>query len=445
MSLPVRLAEKLDAGQDQYRVYESAPNGEWLAAVAKEYVRLRTSCAVPLTAINLDGIEVLDLRATRARMRSATIPPRVGGNFDVVRADFSEVASYLLLQDQYGTKFLVGEAQEISSQLARLIDRADEIEGNFSLATVERWPELSNLLQFLAHAMKVSGSEQLAEDVEDLLRASLVYHQARRVSEERAQRLVDLCRSYLRQIQGRSEILPLADQTGFATPSVLALLARRSSLPELTESQNWMPAHIFGEDLSTLALCIQSISGLPEMQLSEGRGRPFDPRRVAAIIRDWVQGATLEELTSSYSLESESVPADRRIAHFARYLFSTLLGQASWGLGALETVYLDAVGGDHSHSEEAYVPSMVFFGVRQPEAVWMRMVGVPRVVANGVATLWRQTQPAAPESFQELRGWVNQLSDTAWGQAIPAGSQLTANDMRLLWRDFVGQGAGVSA
>jgi replicative superfamily II helicase len=343
--------------------------------------------------------------------------------------------------------FLRGEAQEISSQLARLIDRADEIEDNFSLSTIERWPELSSLLQFLAHAMKVSGKNQVAEDVEDLLRASLVYHQARRDSEERAQRLVDLCRSYLLHIEDRTDILPLADQTGFATPSVLSLLSRRSSLPELTYRQNWKPDNLFGENLSTLTLCIQSISGLPEIQLSEGRGRPFDPQRVAAILRDWVQGATLEQLTNNYSLEDPDTATDKRIAHFTRYLFSTLLGQASWGLGALETVYLGDTrdAATSSANEEGYVPSMVFFGVHQPEAVWMRMVGVPRVVANGVAALWRQSQPSEPESFQELRGWVDQLTDAAWTQAIPTDSQLTASDMKLLWHDFVGARADLSA
>lgn len=60
-------------------------------------------------------------------------------------------------------EFLEGEAQEISSQLTALIDRADELARELNLETVRHWPQLSSLMQFLAHAMRVSGEENVAE------------------------------------------------------------------------------------------------------------------------------------------------------------------------------------------------------------------------------------------------------------------------------------------
>src|SRR5439155_13261219 len=97
-------------------------------------------------------------------------------------------------------EFLRGEAEAIVSQLSSLVDQADEIVQMFNLQGLKEWPELSPFLQFLAHAMRVARTPALAEEIEDLLRASLIYHQTRRRGAEFSRRLVDICRNYLGQI-----------------------------------------------------------------------------------------------------------------------------------------------------------------------------------------------------------------------------------------------------
>jgi hypothetical protein len=89
-------------------------------------------------------------------------------------------------------------------------------------------------------------------------------------------------------------------------------------------------------------------------------------------------------------------------------------------------------------SEVGYVPSMIFFGVPQKEAIWLRMVGVPRVVAGGLANLWKQRDGNEPESYDGIRGWVANLSDRDWQQALPVGASLTPKEMRLIWQSFSG-------
>lgn len=332
--------------------------------------------------------------------------------------------------------FLKQEALEISSQLATLIDRADEIAEKFNdTATLRNLPELSALMQFLAHAMRVSGSSNVADEVEDLLRASLVFHQAQRQGKRAANRLVQLCRAYLEQIRGRGGILTLADQTGFTTPSVLRLISQRNVTPGLSSMEAWQPRRLFSDDIGPLTDRIQMIAALPEMQLGAGQNPPFSPERVAAILRDWVRGDTLTSLTKKYPISSGDV--DRQVADFTRYLFSTLLGRASWGIGALEAICL--AGQDSQTWDEAgYVPSMIFFGVQRKEAIWLRMVGMPRVVANGLGALWQQTQTDEPSDYQHIRKWVDDLSDQQWRQAIPAETSLSPSDMRLIWREFSG-------
>lgn len=337
--------------------------------------------------------------------------------------------------DEY-VLFLQGEAEAISSQLTGLINRADELVGNFNLASLRSAPELSSLLQFLAHAMRVGGQGELADEVEDLLRASLVYHQARRESVGRADALVRLCRSYLSAIRGTNPgILTLADHTGFATPSVLWLLGRSSEMTGLSDAEAWQPETMFGPNLDPLTQCVETIGGLPEIQLSEGRGRPFNAERIARILRDWVQGESLRTLANRYGTSVDQ-DEETRVSEFTRYLYSSLLTQTSWGLGALETVCL---GTDQNQlGQAAYLPSMIYFGVKHPESVWLRTVGVPRIVADGIAEHWRTTVGGTPESYDHLRSWIGDLPDNAWNQAIPSGTELTPSDLRLLWSDLSG-------
>lgn len=330
--------------------------------------------------------------------------------------------------------FLKGEAAVISSQLAGLLSEAERIAEKFDLGTVRRWPQMAELMRFLAHAMRTAGNKDIADEVDDILRSSLVYYQARREGKSTAERLVALCRSYLNSLRGGNPgILSLADKTGFATPSILALLTKSHQIPGFADAMQWQPGILFGQDIEPLSQRVAVVADMPEMKLSEGEHGPFSPERIAKIIRDWVAGEPLTVLANRYSLHAE-VDADRKIADFGQYLFSSLLGQAAWGIGALESVCL-AGQDEHRIEDAAYVPSMVFFGVHSRQGVWMRMAGVPRVVADGLGRLW-PADTGSPHTYQELRTWVGALTDGQWQQAIPAGITLTPQDMRLLWNEL---------
>ncbi len=383
------------------------------------------------------------------------------GTEDLTYADFWNIAGRAgrTLVDQVGivgfpapsgeklhqwTGFLRGEAVAISSQLASLIDRVDEIGSRFDLRALYKLPQLSPLLQFLAHALRVSGSADFAsqvDELEELLRASLVFHQLHKTrGDEAVKKLVELCRAYLANARQMSPgTLTLADQTGFATPSVLVLLAKKNEQRDFANPATWEPANLFGGSVDPLTRRIDAIAQLPEMQLGAEEDAQFSPERVARILRDWVSGIPLETMARSYARvpKGEKFDSDRDTANFSKYLFSALLGRASWGLGALEGICL-AGASEEVWSRVGYVPSMVYFGVSKPEAVWLRMVGVPRVVAEGLGRVWKEQGRQEPTSFSDIREWVSDLDDITWRKTIPQGSRLNTEDMRWIWREFAG-------
>jgi hypothetical protein len=329
-------------------------------------------------------------------------------------------------------EFLRLEAQAIASQLTELIDRADQLRETIGLADIRSMPVLTDMLQFLAHAMHVGGAQQTAAELEDLLRSSLVFRQA---SEEpdRANTLVRLCRRYLAQIADQPGRAALSDQTGFSTPTVGMLLGSQRNNPELGHLDAWQPDVLFGPDSEPLTNRMRVLGDVPELGLGYEAAGTFSPQRAAEIVSRWVNGEHVSELADAFG--DPDAAKEQRLASFARYLYSTLSYKASWGLGAMESVYLSEADGADDYSR--YVPSMVYFGVRTPEAVWMRMAGVPRVAAPSVGELWRQRVRNQPASFRQMRDWLSSLSTDDWGRAV-AGGPLSGSEMQQLWAEALG-------
>lgn len=336
--------------------------------------------------------------------------------------------------------FLQMEATEIASQLASLIDRADQISEEFNMSAVLRNPGLSTLLQFLAHAMRVAGRTDIADEVEDIMRASLVYYQLRTQSQEAANKLLSLCSRYLIDLALRPNVMGLvaqADTTGFSTPSVLVIRSKLQE-PEYSPLRNvtvWQPIELFDYSSANLTRQIEVIGSIPEIRLGYGNRPPFNPALVADILKDWVNGLPLYSIAERYKISDQEYP-QKILTDFSEYLFR-LIGIASWGVGALEGLCLHDVS-DTEWQEVGHVPSMVFYGVKRKEAIWLRMVGVPRMLADGLARMWKEADTALPSSYDAIRTWVDGLSDSDWATAIPSGIDLTPEQCRHLWQTLRG-------
>lgn len=337
--------------------------------------------------------------------------------------------------------FLIGEADEIASQLASLIDSADTIGNRFDAVAIARNPYLSELLQFLAHTMRVAGRTDLADEVEDIMRASLVYHQKRKEGGDAAEKLLLLCKRYLLDLSKRQNLkglLAQADVAGFSTPSILLIRHKLSekAYNGLKKVEFWEPDKLFELKSKNLTRSIELVGTIPEIRLGYGITPPFNPERVADIIKCWVNGHPLKEISEKYPMSDKDMDPEERLEEFSRYLFE-LIGKASWGVGALEGLSLSHAS-EEDKQKVGYTPSMIFFGVGSKEAVWLRMVGVPRILADGLAKKWLEKNPSPPDSYDEIRNWIDALSDLDWAEAIPDNTLLNPNQCRYIWNALKG-------
>lgn len=328
---------------------------------------------------------------------------------------------------------LTSEARQVSSELIGLLSSISDVE-RFSLGDLRTLPQLSSLLQFIAHAAKISGQSKIAEEMELLLRSSLAYQDTshRKVLND----FIEIGRRYASSLNQRT--LGLADQTGFATPSVDFLMANLADNQVVRDRGAWESARLF-ENKEHLTGIIDLISRVPEINLGDGREGDFSPDRIADILTDWVHGRSISEMAKEYAKNFSEVNPDKDTEEFASYLYSKLVNNTSWGFGALQSLALPSRDEEDGETgDSSYIPSMLFFGVDSKEATWLRSVGAPRFCSAKLGKLWKDQKGDSPESYKELRGWISSLDSNQWGQVIPPASKMSGRQMKMVWEAFEG-------
>jgi hypothetical protein len=209
---------------------------------------------------------------------------------------------------------------------------------------------------------------------------------------------------------------------------------QRSTHPEFETTAFWDPQSLFAEDLSSLTELVSVLGDVPELNLGHGSSGPFNPELVAGVITDWTAGLTVGEIADRWFANAEP-DSDRRRRLAGHYLYSKLVGQVPWGMGAVQRL---ALTDDSAIQAVGHVPSLVFYGVRSKEAAALRMAGVPRIVAEGLGRQWAADGHTAATSFREVRDWLATLDAGQWSQALPPGSSLDGTDCRRVWSVLAG-------
>ncbi|MGW4330348.1 DEAD/DEAH box helicase [Nocardia sp. NPDC004573] len=335
-------------------------------------------------------------------------------------------------------QFLREQAADVCSHLLQAASQLSSGIDHFDLKFVRENSALAVFLQYLAHVARVAGAEETSRDIEELLRSSLVYHQTRESDRRLAEQLISLSRTFMSRLEGVERgYLALADNTGFSLPSVDYAFAASHDHPEFRSQTFWDARNLFGEDISGLTSVIEVIAGIPELNLGVRNDEPnavFNARTVAGITRDWVNGESLSVIADRwFGFEPHNTKA-KRLSAAGHYVHSRLVGQVPWGMSALYTLVSSRSG--EQAASPAYAGAMVFYGVPSPEAVTMRIGGVPRPAAAGLGTQWSGDDTSGA-TFRDLRKWIAGRSARQWASALPPRSKLTGEQCRLLWRALV--------
>lgn len=338
-------------------------------------------------------------------------------------------------QNTSKARALVNESsRKIASVLLEFMSDADEILDKLQTAKKSplfklafEYPDsLGPLIQYLIHLLRSSDTIG-HQEIEDLFKDSLGYYQLE--SPEQKRKFVNVCKAIYSDLQRNFKrgTLSFADQTGFSVPSVLEMMnAENRKNPAIASAESWEPKNLFNSNEPYLAEKIRVIAKLRETGLgTDSRNAEFSEEAVARILIGWIKGEQLFEVSKLHPSFVNIKDEAHRINTFVKYINDARF-KASWGLGALEGIIQSSEG---KMKENSYVPSFVYFGVDNKEALLMRMVGVPRRLANSLTKVIDMDELAA---LSTLRKRIDGLSNADWDAAAPTNSSLSGQEWKRL-------------
>lgn len=332
-----------------------------------------------------------------------------------------------------GISIVKKSAEELSSVLSKLFeDRATIIErlntesDALKQLTYQYSESFEPLFQYFIHLLHVSRNEYVQE-VEDLFKDTFLYS---RLSPAEQREFIALCRKIYQTIEAKyssqTGVLNFADKTGFSVPSVLQIMAEKAHNSGISELDSWKPENLFNTtDSSNLAEKIRVIATLRETDLgTDSNQSQFNPDLVAKMLISWVHGEKINTISAIHPYFREE-DENQVISDFVNYMNGARF-KASWGLSALEGI----VKGVESDVKDSYIPSFVYYGVNNPKALALRMIGVPRGLSTSLAQAL--TDNISSYSYKRLRKTIDDLSLRDWDAFRPSNSNLSGEEWKRI-------------
>ena len=327
-------------------------------------------------------------------------------------------------------KFIEKQTEDLNSALVEL---AVEAEGELSNldGIVDKIPEWSSFLQYLAHSYRQMGKpDTYFQQIEQVLRGTLGFEKLRIENSNIAQKLLDGIEAYSEYLQRPGQPLKLVDSTGFSLQSINTVFANKGNL----DKNSWNPNRLYSPGDKTLQDMMGVLLKVPELRKNlkdVTGGKVPDGDKLALILKDWVGGVPVSEIANRHFRKKNQDYDDVDvITKCGKNLFGKLIQTASWGLGAL----LAITGGEPDEDELKKLndlPAQAFYGVNSSEAVKFRLLGVPRTAAPLIANQFRQYDS---ESLSKLRSRLSNLSEVGWKKAIGKNGKT----YRRVWRILEG-------
>jgi hypothetical protein len=327
--------------------------------------------------------------------------------------------------------FIHKQTGELNSALIRLVADAGNSVDDLGLIVYQK-PEWSAFVQYLAHTYRQMGQPQaFADQIEQVLRGTFGFGKLRTSNASQANRLLTSIRAYADYLSQPGQPLKLVDSTGFSLQSIKT--AMKAAGEEGIGKDAWDSHTLFGRESDTLKKMMGVLLKVPELRdnLGEVTGKEGpNGDKLALIIKDWVSGASLPDIAQRH-FSKDGRDATDALTVCGQNLFGKLTQTAAWGLGAL----LSITGGDIPEDERQLLnnlASRVYYGVSDENAIALRLLGIPRLAAEPLAS---KMQAIGHRPLIEVRGELRSMDAASWASALGSGK---GQVYRKVWRVLEG-------
>ena len=357
--------------------------------------------------------------------------PSSKGTYDMPPADFWNIAGRAGRVDQGSLGVVVMAADndvkaaklkafidkqtgELNSALIQLVaDAGDFIDDLGYIVYVK--PEWSAFVQYLAHTYQQMGRPQsFADQMEQILRGTFGFGKLRASNATQATRLLNSIRTYSDYLSKPNQPLKLVDSTGFSLQSIMTAMVAAGQ--EGIGKDAWDANTLFGSESDTLKKMMGVLLRVPELRdnLEEVTGKDGpNGDKLALILKDWVGGCTLPEIAQRH-FSKDGRDDTEALTKCGQNLFGKLTQTAAWGLGAL----LSITGGEIPEEERQLLnnlASRVYYGVSDEDAIALRLLGIPRMAAEPLAS---QMRASGHRPLNEIRNALRSSDPAFWTGAL---------------------------
>ncbi len=328
-------------------------------------------------------------------------------------------------------QFINRQSGALNSALIALAQEASNDLGDLK-GIIYKHPEWSTFVQYLAHAYRQMGRpEGFADEIEQVLRGTFGFEKLRAGHSSLANRLLEGIHSYTQYLQQPGQPLKLVDSTGFSLQTIRGVLAQAGEAG-ITEN-TWNANSLFSsgnQDLQRMMGILLRVPELRENLEAVTGGHNPDGDKLALIVKDWVNGVPVSDIANRYFLE-DGGDATKAMTVCGKNLYGKLTQTAAWGLGALLSITGSGLSEEQMQTL-SNLPSRVYYGVNNDEAIALRLLGVPRAAATSLAS---SMGDVLDKPLTIVRGHLREMDEADWRQAL---GQHEGGVYRNVWRVLEG-------
>ena len=328
-------------------------------------------------------------------------------------------------------EFINKQSGELNSALITLAQEAGDLLNDLG-NIVSNLPEWSSFVQYLAHTYRQMGHpEGFVNDIEQVLRNTFGFEKLRAEDSTLANRLLNGVRSYTEHLQEPGQPIKLVDSTGFSLESIKAVL---NEVAQVGIGQDaWNADSLFSQEDQNLQAMMGVLLRVPELRENLEAvtgGKHPDGDKLALIVKDWVNGASIKDIAERYFMD-ENGDVTQAMTRCGQNLFGRLTQTTAWGLGALLSITGSDMPEDQMHTLNN-LPSRVYYGVNDDAAIALRLLGIPRSAATRLAD---SMGDVLDEPLSNVRSRLRDMDEAKWRQAL---GEREGEIYRKVWRMLEG-------
>ena len=328
-------------------------------------------------------------------------------------------------------QFINRQSGDLNSALVALAQEASESLGDLK-GIVNIHPEWSTFVQYIAHTYRQMGQpEGFADEIEQVLRNTFGFEKLRTQNTTLANSLLGGVHAYTQYLQEPGQPIKLVDSTGFSLQSIRTVLGEANR--EGIRADTWDAESLFRQGNHDLRKMMGILLRVPELRENleavTGGSEP-DGDKLALIIKDWVNGASVPDIARHY-FQGNKDDETQAITKCGQNLFSKLTQTAAWGMGALLSITGSGLTEEQMRTL-SNLPSWIYYGVNSDEASALRLLGVPRAAATGLA---RSMGDFLGGPLADVRGRLREMDEADWQQAL---GEREGGIYREVWRVLEG-------